>query len=156
MNMTCKSVLFKAILIDIMYSFRTSIKKLTMSNIDIKLGKIRFTPIESDGIKVVARIKNLVGGKITCLFDTNLIKFVKTHSTLSEPIETLALDFFDTFSSMSKNGLIRLSDNIETSDTWNDAVYYISFDIKIFYMGQVIPSKLIISIDEITAMYFKN
>ncbi len=152
MNESCKSVVFKSILIDIMYSFRSSIKKMTSANTDIRLGRIRFSPIESKGVKVVGRIKNLVGGKITCLIDENLIKFLETKS---EPLELFVLDFFDTFSSISKNGIIKLSDQIELIESWVDGIYYISFDIKIFDGSEVIISNLVISIDEITSMYFR-
>lgn len=149
LNASCKSKMFKSILVDTMYSFRTSIKKLTSANTDIRLGQIRFTPIECKGDKVEGRIKNLVGGKITCLISSNLIKFLETNETSS--IE-LVQDFFDVFSSVSHSS-IKFNEIVSYIDRV-DAMYYISFDIKVLSDNGVISSKLVLCIDEITSLYF--
>lgn len=162
-NASCKSTIFKSVLSDLMYSFRVTVKKLTGAKADIKLGKIRVTPIKSDGAIVIGRIKNLVGGKLACAFDLPMVNFLNTDSEYAYEdftvTEMFAIDFFDSFSSMSKNGVLQLNTTtVESSKSeWENSIYYIKFDTKLFTKGgKVIPSSFIIAVDEITSMYFKD
>ena len=162
-NSTCKSVIFKSVLTDLIYSFRTSVKKLTGSVADVKLDQIRPRPIQIDGKVVVGKIRNLVGGRITCAFDAAMVQFLNTESEYASdrysPVEMFAIDLFDCFSSTSKNGILELNTNsIELIDSLHtDSMYYIRFDTRIFTKdGRVIPSRFIVSVDEIASMYFRD
>lgn len=159
LNMTCKSTIFKSVLNDLVYSFRMSIKKLTGAKTDIRLSKIRLEPISVNGLVVVGRIRSLVGGKISYAIDHKMINFLNAYTEFGSDItsEIFAVDLFDCFSSTSKHRWLDLStDNIEVSTNWVDlSCYYIRFKTKIFTRdGEVIPSDLVISIDEIASMYF--
>jgi len=160
LNTPCKNVIFKSLLNDLRYSFRSSIKKLTGATTDVKLNKIRETPIHIDGNVIVGRIRNLIGGKIVCAIDKMLVDFLDNESDCKSldytSSEIFAIDFFDNFSSTSKSKYFNMNtENIEVHNGWRyDLSYYIRFDTKIFTLsGKVIPSNFIISIDEITLMY---
>ena len=162
-NTTCKSMIFKSVLTDLIYSFRASVKKLTGSVADVKLDQIRPRPIRIDGKVVVGKIRNLVGGRITCAFDASMVEFLNTESEYTSdkysPVEMFAIDLFDCFSTTSKSGMLELNtNNVELSDTqYTDSLYYIRFDTRIFTKdGRVIPSRFIVSVDEITSMYFRD
>ncbi len=162
LNTTCKSMIFKSVLTDLIYSFRTSIKKITGSVADVRLDQIRTKPIRIDGKVVIGRIRNLVGGRIACAFDSSLVEFLNTESEYVSdrysPVEMFAIDLFDCFSSTSKNGILELNtNNIEVGDVPTDSMYYIRFDTRIFTKdGRVIPSRFIVSVDEIASMYFRD
>lgn len=155
--------MFKSVLTDIIYSFRMSMKKLTGSTADVKLNQIRIKqPIEVDGLVVVGNIRNLVGGKLSCAFDNNLVEFLNNESNYVSdrfsPTEMFAIDLFDCFTSTSKNGLLELNtNNIKTRSNIVDSIYYIKFDTRILTnRGNIIPSKFVVSVDEIASMYFRD
>ncbi len=161
-NRVCKSLVFKTVLTDLVYSFRSSIKKLTGGVADVKLEQIRPTPIYVRGKVAVGRVRNLIGGRIACAFDPSLVNFINSeteyYSARYTPIELFATDMFDCFSSTSKSGMLVLNtSNLELLDeSLNDSMY-IRFDTRIFTkVGLVIPSRFIISVDEIASMYFKD
>jgi hypothetical protein len=157
-NASCKSTIFKSVLTDVIYSFRMSVKKLTGATADIKLNKIRVKPINiHGGTVVVGSIRNLVGGKIACVFDNPMVEFL--HNETEYDSERFALDFFDCFSTTSKNGMLELNtDSVEINESaWENSIYYIRFDTKLLTeTGKIIPSKFVISVDEITSMYFRD
>ena len=158
---TCKSEIFKSVLNDLVYSFRLSIKKLTSATLDIKLTKIRLKPICIEGAFIVGKIRNLVGGKIICVIDNNMVKFLNSNLTYAPETTTeiFAIDFFDCFISTSRHKWLNLNtDNIEMSTCCIGTFgYYINFDVRIFTTkGKPISSKFIISIDEIASMYFRD
>lgn len=162
-NTACKSMVFKSVLTDLIYSFRHSVKKLTGSIVDIKLDQIRTKPIPHSGTVVVTKIRNLVGGRIACVIDSVMAEFLNMAVEYDcddyVPLEIFAIDLFDCFSSISKNKIIELStDNIEISDAhYTDATYYIRFDVRIFTQdNRVIASRFIVSVDEIASMYFRD
>ena len=155
-----KSVVFRSVLDDIIYSLGVSLKKTTDSNNEVRLSKIRMKPMKRDGVIVIGRIKNLIGGKVSCLLDNSLLGFLNDNIKYDveglSPLHVFIMDFFDNFSSMSRTDLFQLHpckfDCVE--QFLPDSLYYISFDIKIYSGGKMISSKFIVSLDEITALYF--
>ena len=156
-----KSEIFKTLLMDLIYAYRSTLKKLLSLKTDIRLETIRTTPIPINGQTIVtSKIKNLIGGKIICVLDEKLVNFLKKElakENYSKPIETFILDFFNNFSSISKNGMINIHDeSVEIQSTLRESVVcYIRFDTKIFLTdGKAIQSNFIVALDEITSMYF--
>ena len=167
MNASCKTQVFKDVVSDLMHSFRTSFKRLTESHIDMRLGRIRTLPIMTDGYTFVeGRVKNLVGGRVTCALDKNIVEFLqqpiegvfKETLEMDTIIEIFVDDLFDTFSSVSKNGMLQIGLNeVDMNYDWNNNIYYIQYDLKFKdKSGKVINSKAVFGIDEITSMYFKD
>ena len=57
-----KSEIFKTLLMDLIYAYRSTLKKLMSLKTDIKLETIRTTPIPINGQTIVTcKIKNLLG-----------------------------------------------------------------------------------------------
>lgn len=162
-NNTCKSSIFKSVLSDLIYSFRMSIKKMTGATADVRLDRIKVSPINTGGDVIVSKVKSLIGGKVACSFDKHMIDFLNIHSDAGSNKYSsevnFAIDFFDNFSSISRNGILEMNTvDIETLKDWlYDSSYFIRFDTRIITKdGKTIPSKFVISIDEIASMYFKD
>jgi hypothetical protein len=167
MNASCKTQVFKDVVSDLMHSFRTSFKRLTESQIDMRLSRIRTLPIIADGYTMVeGRVKNLVGGRVTCALDRNLVEYLqqpvegvfKETLDMDTIIEVFVDDLFDTFSSVSKNGMLQIGLNeVEMEYDWEKNTYYIQYDLKFKdKYGKTINSKAVFGIDEITSMYFRD
>lgn len=163
----CKTKVFKDVVSDLMYSFRASFKRLTEMNIDISLGRIRTTSISSNGcVLIEGRVINLVGGKVTCALDKNIIEylqkpmknFFKESLEYDDIINMFVDDIFDNFSNISKNGIFKISLNENgLRNDWEKNIYYIQYDLKLKTdINKTINSKVIFGIDELTALYFRD
>jgi len=159
----CHTELFKEILSDIMYSFRNAVIRLTDTNVDIKLTKIRTTPIIIDKNKthqLTGTIQDLVGGHIQCILDDTFVNFMIqhiNHEIEQEFIIDMFMEYvFDLFSHTAKNNKlqIELDNNIDTE--WNNNIYYIQYNVKVIKDNEIISTKLIIGVDELTSLYFEN
>lgn len=169
-NKSCKTQLFKDIISDFMYSFRTSVKNLTEAQLDITLNKIRLQPIllNEPNLTIGGKIKNLVGGTITCSLETKFIDYLQNNILFDDYLEpenygttnnAVAVffmeNFFDNFSSISKNGVFDVGvKKNNTNLKWEDNLYYIQYDFKV--MGYPQTFKLNIAVDEMTSLYFRD
>lgn len=166
-NNSCKTQVFKDIVGDLMYSFRKSFKRFTDTNIDIKLSRIKTVPINTDKFFLIdGRIKNLVGGKVTCALHSVLVRHLQTTTDLvfkqtltdDEIVQTFVEDLFDNFSSVSKNGILQIGLNeIDHNNNWDNNLYYVQYTIKFKKAdGETVNSKAVFGIDELTSVYFKD
>jgi len=167
MNVSCKTKVFKDVVSDLMHAFRASFRRLTETNIDMSLGRIRTIPITADGYTLIeGRVKNLVGGKVTCALDRNIVEYLKKPAEgifketldLDTIIEIFVDDMFDNFTSTSKNGLIEIGLNeVDMKNEWTTNLYYIQYNLKFKdKSGQIVNSKAVFGIDELMAMYFRD
>lgn len=164
MNMSCKTQVFKDVVSDLMHSFRTSFKRLTETQLEMRLGKIKTIPIPSEGFVLVeGRVKNLVGGKVTCALEKEFVKKLTKpiREVFGDDVESAEIfieEFFDTFSSISKNGIFQIGLNeIDMVNQWENNLYYIQYDLRFMNeSGRMVNSKVVFGIDELTAMYFRD
>lgn len=147
----CQSELFKKTIADTIHSFRQIFFKYnySLSNIDIRLSKIRNNPIEiKNGKQINGSALNLVGGHIAYFFDSILVDEIE--KTVQS--EDFVSDFFD-YLNVDMNG--KLDIKISENDlSWKDLFYYIKFDITIIKEEEKIQTFMIVAVDEILSMYF--
>lgn len=170
-NRSCKTQIFKDVISDVIHSFRTSVKNLTETKVDIILNKIRLAPIEldSDCFIIEGKIKNLVGGSITCALEQKFINFLNDYIDFDNNLEPgnyglsgkeiahfFVENFFDNFSSVSKNGLLNVYVNNQEYNNikWESNLYYIQYGFKI--VGNPQRFKLTVAVDELTSLYFRD
>lgn len=160
LNSACRGSIFKSVLLDIIYSFRMSIRKLTGFNSDIKLDKISIKPMNTTYKAYTRKITNIIGGKIGCSIDSALINFLKDNTGFTKTTTPLIFvtDFFDCFECTSRHHWLTFesSNNLKEVEAYNkDGSYYIRFIVKIITENkEVILSKFIVIIDEIASLYF--
>lgn len=166
-NASCKTQVFKDVVSDLIHSFRASFKRLTETNLDMSLGRIRTIPmIVDEYVLVEGRVKNLVGGKVTCALENRLVEYIQqpVEGVFSEAISSDDIigifvdDMFDNFSSVSKNGVLEIGLNeVDMKYDWGDNQYFIQYNLKFKdRSGMIVNSKAIFGIDEITSMYFRD
>jgi len=156
-NITCKTQIFKDIVSDLMYSIRSTFRKFTENNLDIKLSRIRTTPIGiiDEFIVKAGRIKNLVGGKVACALENNFVEYLEANSDID--VATFVDDMFDNLSSVSKNGVLQISLDEISEIKWDNNLYYIQYNIKFKNeSGRDVSSRMIFAVDELTSIYFKD
>jgi len=149
----CKTQVFKNLIRDMIFSIRQSTWKLANVNIDIKLSKIRLTPITlTDSKQFNAKVSNLVGGGISFLIDQKIIDFLKEKIEFDNSSKIFITDILDIFSH-SQNNLLKLDySNNETA--WDNNLYYVKLNIIIKMNSNVIDTSIIIAVDELTSLYF--
>jgi hypothetical protein len=113
---------------------------------------------------ISAKIKNLVGGKISCGLTNTFVHFLNSELEFKtanfndlKAANIFAIDFFDYFSSNSKNTIFSLNvDNIIIASKWQTPLpYYIRFDVIIITpMNNRIVTPMIVVIDELASLYF--
>jgi len=149
----CKTQVFKDLIRDMIFSIRQSAWKLANVNIDIKLSKIRLSPIIlKDGKQINARVSNLIGGKISFLIDKKLIYFLKERIEFDDPTKVFITDILDIFSH-SQNNLLKL-DYSKSETVWDNNLYYVKLNIRIKIDSDIIDTSIIIAVDELTSLYF--
>ena len=155
-----KSVYFKGIIVDLIYSIRQSFKRHSKYNLDIKLHRIRFSPtyVKSNTVIIIDNnISNLIGGHIYYMINSELEPYL-------DSFDNFIIGLNDYLNNLTNNNLSMMIDFnnrmvVEKDDlkgsNWEDCKYYIEFYLSIIEDSQKKhTSKFIVGIDKLVSIYF--
>lgn len=147
----CKGRLFKNMLSDIIYVYRDSVRMIAETDVDIRLGSISMRPYILMGQCLSGRVVNMIGGHIRYSYGDAFVRFLEGSEEYGS-IELFSIFLFDMFSTITGTGLDIRVKELDAADM----MYHIRFDVRIIKGDEVISSKFVLSLDEITAMYFMD